>query len=356
MLDHAGVDSFVWSRAGAAWHVASIAASSNLRITRAGSPAIGETAMLARELNCEPVDDLRRGLMSMTSHGFVWFSNAVSTLGEDDGAILEEIERAHANSVVMASHTPVSDDVATSLVGGLWPVAIVPRFRFSEAYQSSADELSALAKIHCATIVCTTPSCELDACSLLARTLDAFDALLAILGEPELVEASLSTSTMPRSTADGLAWWRAASGSLTAQLRFVDQRSALVLASDVAPMWVRELRIFADGSEGSHEQNAPVDSTRTQSRSASHFLKSSQPVMLTIEDRHKPSSSADAARFVTEETARGINRLLHRRDRPMLADEHSSLISMLGAAMLSIKTGEGQSPAKYRRMLGEYDH
>jgi hypothetical protein len=174
------------------------------------------------------------------------------------------------------------------------------------------------------------------------------DTVLSFFGEPEQVDAAyvppipLGPATLRVAPSETL---RDLHGRLTANLRFSDGRAACLLLSDASPRWGRTLTLLADagapeqggrlrvsddGLEWISGSGSIVESSRTQERRAGGATP----------------TTVGAAQAIADQIAG----MLGGRTPTLTPIDPRRVLSLTGAALLSSRTGEGESPATILRM------
>jgi hypothetical protein len=228
-----------------------------------------------------------------------------------------------------------------------------PLLRLSEPVRSAAEVIAQLGTIRTVFVESLAGPGE---GSLGARVFDAADACVWLLGQPDKVDASYAPP-LPASSGSGLApppphpaaaITRPATlaglmGDMTINLRYADGRSAAIVASSRAGRWQRSitligeggrLKIFDDGLVWFAPDGRLVDSSRSS-------------------DRIRGVAGTDAPhRACAAAIADQLARLLDPHIPAPAPIDQVALLATTGAALLSARTGEGESPATVRRMAG----
>lgn len=367
-----------------------------LPIAAAGSPTRGRSREVAEALaeaqgsDVEPVDDLRAALASWQS-GAVWIAAAGSfgaqgAGGGGDPADIEAVRACRARGVRVATMEPIP---ASALeLAGAGPtddpgapelVRFIPRTRLSRAVLEAAEVLDAFGAVRTVAFEGWSGRGE---GSLGARLLDAMDVVLWLLGEPETIDAAYmwpgkgvrergaSVGAGAQGHADGAAAAGAVSGGggsgggggavhllpaetlrglhgdMTLNCRFADGRGAAVVISDQAGRWNRSLmlvgpggriRVYDDGFEWVAPDGARVDASRALGASRASDAVGSAA------GGAAPGRSAAVI-------AEALERYLGGREGTVPPLDSGRVLAMAGAALLSARTGEGESPATIARM------
>jgi hypothetical protein len=186
-----------------------VADAAELSVVAAGATGRGLSQSVASDLDCKPLDDLRAALAS-TDADLFWIASpgsfGVGTSGNDATAIAE----AHARGVRIATLEPIPA-AALDLAGGGWltgavrPVDVlrfVPRARLSESFRGASDVLEHFGQIRSMGIEMWSAASE---CSMGAGLYAALELILALMGEPETIDAACATPSAGQSVHASLA-------------------------------------------------------------------------------------------------------------------------------------------------------
>ncbi len=253
------------------------------------------------------------------------------------------IESARARGAIVATLEPIPGGVL-ELGSGDWTraqhgvrpidaVQLLPRLRQGRAMRLAADALDAFGRIR---VLQVESVCRVEHGSLAARLLDAMDLVHALMGAPETIDAVYvgpNASGVHAAPGDSL---RDLHGDLTINCRFADGRAATALVSDQAPRWERSLSIF--GVEG--RLTIDEDSLAWANPAGEVF------------DTQRVEPSLDELGLTPEVAAiaDAILALVGASSPPPPID-HEALLAMAQAALLSARTGQGESPAMFRKLV-----
>jgi len=166
--------------------------------------------------------------------------------------------------------------------------------------------------------------------SLGAKLLDALDLLTDVLGEPELVDCAVASpaaaSSVRAAPPDDLSLL---TGSLTAHLRFESEASAVLSLSDQAGRWFRGLSL-----------SGPAGLIRFDD----HGFEWIGPGGDTVEKTDR-AETGDLLDELADQAVAAFD-----RDEPPSAGARARALATAGAAVLSARTGQPESPATVRRM------
>lgn len=308
----------------------------------AGSPEASNTGVVAKAMQCEPCDDLRAALTT-TDLDLVLIASpgelGHTDLDQDMGAL----QQARARAVPVATLEPIPAS-AMAFAGSRWAesldngtlaefVRFAPRTRRTPAIDELHAVLETFGVPRSGAIRMNGPSIL---GSLGARMFDAMDLTRALFGVPESIDACCVTPAsgrgvhqLPGETLRSLA------GDLTAHLRFADGRSLTLHLSDQAARSSFDFRLI--GPEGIvdvcpdrliwQHTSGDIDETVTESTDAG------------------AQDPAEAALVVQlKNLCAGVGPVHAPIDYP-------SVLSMTHAALLSCRTGQGESPDTIRRLM-----
>lgn len=325
--------------------IRAVARHAGARIAAAGSGVRGRSGAVAAELEARAIDDLR-AMLATAEADLVLIGSpegfGTGPGGDDAAAVLA----ARARGVKVATLEPIPA-AALDLVSGGWTgpdgapgaadaVRFCPLARQSAPWREATEVLESFGHIRA---VAVEAWCTPHEGSLGARLYGALELVLALLGEPETIDAAYvfpahgqGVHALPGESL------RALHGDLTANLRFADGRAASLVASDQGGRWNRtttlvgpagRLRVFDDGFEWIGPDGAKLDQSRPPARQ-----RGAAP-----EVPHAVAAIADS-----------LARLLDPGAPDPGPVNHAAILACAQAALLSARTGQGESPATIRRM------
>jgi hypothetical protein len=223
---------------------------------------------------------------------------------------------------------------------GEW-AAFCPSLKSALPVRNASEVIAQLGTIR---VISVESMCGHGQQSLGARLYDACMACVWLMGIPDRVDAAYASRpigpgrgvhALPGHTLRGL------SGDMTANLRYADGRCASIVASDRAGRWHRSLtllgdngrlRVYDDGFVWYGTDGRVVDSSREESRirGAAAGEKSSDGFVRAVVDQ--------------------IERAMDTRAPAEPPMDVPGVLATAGAALLSARTGEGESPATLLRM------
>lgn len=327
-----GVSTIVWAEPGQADFVREVARSCGLRVVGAGSPMRGQAAAVAGALDVPLLDDLR-AVLTTSDCGLVLLL-AIGDFGADPGAAdTGALLAARSRGVRVISLEPIPGS-ASELSAGRWNrprAGVMPAdcVRFAPGWISPAvarhasEVLTAFGLARSMSLTWMTPE---RTGTLGARVLGAMEAVRALMGEPESIDASYAwpqrtpgLHPLPGETLRDLR------GDLTANIRFSDGRGASLLVSDQGGVWRRQCTLLGErGALGIGDEGF------TWVDGAGNMVDS-----WTRESRDHP-----IAESLIEQLA----------ERPDAGDLEAPL-AMAQAALLSARTGQPESPGMIRRIF-----
>lgn len=365
-----------------------IVADAGLRVVGVGSPVLGRAAELAAAFDAHalPLDDLRQALTSVEGDLFLLASigdfgrtrHAASASGTtahtgiDDclvldqrrnrGTLIVSFEPLPASILDLAMPAPSggvglpvgsSDAEQAGVVLGqqssspVLPVtsavahwaAFIPLFRLGPSMRAAADVIAHLGPLHTVAAEFVSGAGEGPVGS---RVFDAVEAITSLLGEPDSVDASYVwpgrgkvVHPVPDDSLRGL------QGAIAASMRYADGRAATLLAADShvgSGRWSRTLTMIGDGGR-----------LRVHDRGFEFVSADGKIVDRSAEllQAHTNDESAAASLFAHQLNALLDPHTAGRQDQPI---DYARVLSVAGAALLSARTAEPESPGTILRM------
>ncbi|HBS29724.1 MAG TPA: hypothetical protein DEB06_09815 [Phycisphaerales bacterium] len=343
-----GVRTLAWLRPAQGPLVRAIAARAGLTIETVGGPSTAGRGGAAHgaegfEGGGEWFSDLRQALTACDAELVLLAApltaGSVGEPADEERGLLALLRSKEWTVVTLeplpgaAARAPVDATSASGL-----PV-IVPLLRDAPALRAAREALENFGPARTLTVSMRTGP---GAGSLAARLFDAALLVHTLLGEPDAIDASVVTPVAasgvheaPPASIDGL------HGDLTANIRFAGARAASFSLSDRGGRWFRGLTLIGEGGclrldESGFDLLSPtggiVDSTRLDAPAP---LKSDEPGV----DPGAASAFAEA-----------IRRALDPRASVAPPVDLAAVLSIAEAALLSARTGQGESPATILRM------
>lgn len=260
----------------------------------------------------------------------------------------EVIAASAGAGVVLGPGAPVVVDEPEPRVRGLaidagggWARAL-PLLRLCRAMREAADLFEHLGPVRTAVFEGWSGPGQ---GTLGARLFDAMDTLVWLLGAPEQVDAAYVWPARARpihaTTGETL---RGLEGDLTANLRFADGRAAALAVSDRAGRWSRSVTLIGDGGR-----------LRVTDDGTGGFVWLSadgQTVDASRPARRKRGQEERADEAFVDAASEQVARLLDQRVPAPAPTDYAAVLAAAGAALLSARTGEAESPRTILRMAG----
>jgi len=310
-----------------------VADEAGLTVVAAGCVRVGRASPPTSILSVETSPDLRRAMAEHPDAGVV----ALALGAEDRAALAEPDERAGARSTPpIFVCDPVYESMAAAARAAESRPGWTQRLRPAPAFAHTPGGSSALAALETYGRVRSMDFAARSARgapALPMLLLDAMEYVAAALGEPELVDASISGLDAPSSLrlTPGETVL-AVAGDLTAHLRFSDDRAAAVSLSDRAGSWFRGATLLGPGGcircdDSALEWLSPEG--EVVERSDAHAGESGIGDLL---------AGQIAAQWSSAPETPAVRRL--------------TAWAIAEAALLSARTGQPEAPATIRRMAG----
>jgi len=232
--------------------------------------------------------------------------------------------------------------------GGGW-ARMVPLLRHCRAMREAADVLEQFGHVRTVAMECW---CGAGQGTLGSRIVDALDCVIALFGVPEQVHASYVWPVRGRAlhpaAGDTL---RGLSGDLTANLRFADGRTASVAISDRAARWSRAVTLIGEGGR-LHITDDGAAGTGTGTGGFTWLSADGATVDTSRPARRKRSAEERADEAMVDAVAEQLSRMLDSRLPAPPPTDAAGVLGAAGAALLSARTGEAESPQTILRMVG----
>ncbi len=318
--------------------VRDVFAKSGIELVGVGCPQTHLGGKAAADLGCERLDDLRTTLTSVDADVLLIADPGAfgdSATGDD----LEALRAAHARNLAVATLEPIPAS-AGEVPGTDWIEAIhagmlnamvkfVPRSRRAAAFVELDAALETFGVIRSCSI---SMICNASEGTLGARLFDGMDLVRAMMGAPETIEASYVSPSSGRGVHSlaGLSL-RDLHGDCTVNLRFSDGRACSMLLSDQAGNGSSTMIAMGEGGHivvndlgfcWRDGAGGLVDSYSNETREHGDLAGQLIELCSGVGAKHAPI-------------------------------EYASVLSMTHAALLSSRTGQGESPEGIRRLLFE---
>lgn len=388
----------VWLAPEQAGLVREVARIAGLEIVAAGSPARGHSQAVASELGARALDDLRAAVAQADAELF-WIL-APGTFGTGQGPEdAAAIGAASSRGVKITTLEPIPGAALDLVAGGWASPGVVPRpvdavrfcplARLSKSFREAADLLETFGPVRTLAVEAW---CASRHGSLGARLFSALELVHSLMGEPETIDAAYVGPGFARGVhavpGESL---RDLRGDMTANLRFADGRAACIVASDQGGRWSRgatflgaggRIRVTDAGLEwigpdgavveqgalredeamgGAGEVAAAASAARADGAKKGTGRRSSSKAKggAGAASRTRSTASESPALPFTPTVDAGVAaiadalaRLLDPGSQDPGPTDYAAVLSMGQAALLSARTGQGESPATIRRMAG----
>ncbi len=333
-----------WLEPGQIQFVREVASAAKLDLLAAGSPVKAQTGLVATELACPPLHDLRSALTEGAAD--LVLIAAAGDFGRKQGTNdSRALLAARSRGMKVASLEPIPSSALVHASaswhaeepGGVAAevTRFVPLQRQLRAFREAQDSLAQFGKPR---VLAVESLSSTDEGSLAARLLSAIDLIHALMGEPETVDAAyaspLSAQGVHGLPGEALEDLR---GDMTVNMRFAAGRSASFIASDQAGRWRQSatllgeggcLHIYDEGFEWVGRSGEKLDEAKLR----------------------RPPKTAPQPPGVAA-LADAISRLLDPNQQDPGPCDLSAVLPIAQTALLSARTGQSESPAAIRRML-----
>lgn len=338
-MDSNPINTLCWLRADQVSLVRAIAQRANLRIVAAGTEDRGRSAAVAAELHpdARAENDLRAALSS-TDAALVLLADA-GDFGEQ-AADASAVAAARTRGAMICSLEPIPPSVSvTSASEWAQSVAAAPlhaqvvNLASPESNAAMREARHALEGFGAMTALAVSVTAGTEAGSLGARLYAAMDLIFMFAGQPEVISAQVVQPRAHRGARfEKLAQMH---GTLTASLRFADQRAAAILASNQNGPWHHGVTILGEGGR-----------LRVWDEGFVWTDPSGK-----IVDEHRADAPAGA-----EPAPVGLSqRLRSALEAPRPRAHNATVLAMAETAMLSARTGNAESPSTFLRVAGTPD-
>lgn len=330
----------VWTTPDQAPALAATLHDAGIQLVGAGCPDPARTGQVASTLSCDPIDDLRQALTT-TETDMVLLGDPGRFGEEPSDADLEALRAAHARNACVATLEPIpatasgiagtgfSDVLHQGILGSF--ASVTPLLRYRPIIAELASVLETYAPVRSGVIAFT--GCASYG-SLGARLFNALDLTRWLIGVPSVIEAAYVSPRagrgmhpLPGQTI------RALHGEITMNLRFSDGRCAAIYLSDQFPTSTLSMTL------ASAEGQIRLD----EAGFVWHNTGGDQ-----IDSHESPDSAlnsdAGALRSQLSELCSGVS-----PSRPPI--DYASVLSMTHAALLSTRTGQGESPHDVEQLM-----
>lgn len=343
----AGIRTVVWMEPGQAGLVGDVAARAGLAVIGVGMPRGASRAEVGEIVGLNEAvgfDDIRHATATIEADLVVLASLASSG---DGGPDAELVQQCRERGMVVATLSPVPWSTAEQAgliksagVAGPARAEFVPLLW---RVRSMANTREALGHFGAVRTMSVSMRCARREGALGARLYDAMHFVHAVMGVPETIDAAAVTlsgaSGVHLAPADNLVELQ---GELTANLRFGAGRSATLSLSDRVGGWFRGGTII--GEHGC---------IRFDERGFEHVdwngvVVDESPPKPKPGTRKKAVEAPSAGLMISDQIAR----MMDVRAAVLEPFDEINVLAMCEAAVLSARTGQGESPETILRMAG----
>jgi hypothetical protein len=330
----------VWTNPDQAPVLAEVLHGAGIELNGAGCPDPARTGQVASALSCPPIDDLRSALC--THEADLMLLGDPGTFGEQaSDADLDALRAANARNLCVATIEPIPATAAgfagtgfaealhQGVLGSL--ASFVPLTRYQPVLSELGSVLETFAPLRSCSITSAGPAAL---GSLGARLFDTLDLVRWLVGVPSIIEAAyISPSAgrgmhpLPGHTLRNL------HGEITMNLRFSDGRCAAVYLSDQLGRTTLGMTLISSeghidldgqGFRWSNAAGEPIDSHQAGSAEGDTGSIAMQTQLIDLCSGVAPS-------------------------RPPI--DYAAVLSMTHAALLSTRTGQGESPHDVEQLM-----
>jgi len=334
---HAGVadegeQCLVWHRADQFDLMREVVALAGLKVAVAGTPerARGVADLWGPEVKAH--DDLRAAIAGTDdSIGLVLLADPAG-FGEDsaDASAVESVARRGGRVVSFEPLPPTVHAISAGWGANVDGTPLHAAVGFAGAARATPSIRAALDALeHFGAVMAFAANCTAGpgAGSLGARLLSAMELVYFIAGEPESISAS---SILPRETGrDGRL--HELRGTMTANIRFSDRRTATVLVSAATEPWQRGITILGEAGR-----------MRVWDEGFSWTGPDGSVV-----DEHRSAVGGKVAHPAARHIAAAV---IEAVEAPARRVHANTVLAMAETAMLSVRTGSAESPETLRRV------
>lgn len=330
----------VWTTPDQAPVLAEVLGGAGIELAGAGCADPARTGQVATALGCEPVDDLRQALCHFDAD-LVLLGDPGSFGEEASDADLDSLRAAHARNLCVATIEPIpatasgfagtgfAEALHQGVLGSLATFAPVTRYR--PIINELASVLDTYAPLRSCSINIAGPAAL---GSLGSRLFDTLDLVRWLVGVPSIIEAAyISPSAgrgmhpLPGHTLRNL------HGEITMNLRFSDGRCSAVYLSDQLAHTTLNMSIIGLEGHIALDGNGFVWTN-----------PAGEPV-----DTHKcEASDIDAGRLALQTQLNDLCSGVVPTRPPI---DYAAVLSMTHAALLSTRTGQGESPHDVEQLM-----
>ena len=330
----------VWTTPEQAPLLGAIVRDAGIEIVAAGCPDPARTGQTASSIGSEPADDLRQAMTAMDTD-MVLLGSAGSFGEQANDADLESLRAAHARDVCVLTLDPIpataSGIIGTSFADALHQgvlgsfASFVPLLRYRPIIAELSSVMETFAPIRSAALTIAGPAWL---GSLGARLFNTLDLTRWLIGVPSMIEAAYVSPRagrgmhpLPGQTLRNL------NGEISMNLRFSDGRCAAIYLSDQFSASVVSMTLASAEGQIQLDTGGFVWTGNEGEEIDSHTASGPQ---LNADD--------GSLRTQLKELCSGVS-----PTRPPI--DYTSVLSMTHAALLSTRTGQGESPHDVEQLM-----
>ncbi len=333
----------VWAMPEQVEMISQALSAGGIEIIGAGCPISAQTGAVANGFDCPVQDDLRH-MLSSESPDLVLLGSPGGFGHTDLERDLAALQSAHGRDVSVATLEPIPAE-ATAISGTRWTdalqsgafgefIRVVPMVRRGKLIDELMATLETFGPIRALNISIGAPSIY---GSLGARVFEVMDLIRTLVGVPESIDASFQAATvvpgLHQIPGQSL---RDLHGILAGHLRMPDGRGMLFQVTDQSGRSGLSMSLLGSGGE-----IQVCDSGFVRFNESGKSIDQYETVAPTDTD---PSTLRLTEQLIQLCSGVGPSR------SPV---DHASVLAMGHAALLSARTGQGETPETIRRLLME---
>ena len=343
--NRASTSAMVWAVPEQVEMLAGVLSAGGIEVLGAGSPIAAQSGAVAQGFGCGVQDDLRH-MLSSESPDLVLLASPGAFGTSDLEGDLGALQQAHSRDVAVATMEPIPGE-ATVISGTGWTdaihtgafgefVRVVPMVRRGRLVDELMATLETFGVIRSMSLSLCAPKAF---GSLGARVFEAMDLVRTLVGVPEIIDASYQGGAsasvnglhqLPGQSLRGL------HGIMAAHLRMTDGRGVLVQVSDQVGRSGLMMTLLGDEGEIRVRDGGFVRLDQSGDEIDSYSMEMQAGV--------DPSSMRLTEQLI--QLCSGVGPVRSPVD-------HASVLAMGHTALLSARTGQGETPDTIRRLLME---
>ncbi len=330
----------LWTNPDQAPAIAGAVRAGGIELIGAGCPDPARTGQVASTLGCDPVDDLRTALTTLDTD-MILIGDAGRFGEHPNDADLESLRAAHARNVCVATLEPIpatasgiagtsfAEALNQGLLGSL--ASFGPLIRYRPIVTELGAVLETYAPVRSGMLRFCGPA---SLGSLGARLFNMLDLTRWLIGVPSIIEAAYVSPRagrgmhpLPGETLRDL------HGEITMNLRFSDGRCAAIYLSDQSPASEIEMHLMSAEGKITLCESGFVWTNPSGEQVDTHNAADTSL-----------NSDAGALQRGVADLCAGV-----APSRPPI--DYTSVLTMTHAALLSTRTGQGESPHDVEQLM-----